>query len=51
VEHRSARMRAALLGPLRGTHGVSDKVLLMALADLLLGASRSRCGGSAQGQA
>jgi hypothetical protein len=37
-----ARMRAALLDPLREVYGVSDKVLMMALSQLLLGAPRSR---------
>ena len=35
---RLARMRAALLDPLREVHGVSDKVLTMALSQLFLGA-------------
>jgi hypothetical protein len=39
---RLARMRAALLDPLREVYGVSDKVLTMALSQLLLGALRSR---------
>jgi hypothetical protein len=39
---RLARMRAALVEPLREVHGVSDKVLTMALSQLLLGAPRSR---------
>jgi hypothetical protein len=39
---RLARMRAALVDPLREVYGVSDKVLMMALAQLLLGAPRSR---------
>jgi hypothetical protein len=33
---RGARMGQALLEPLRNIHGISDKVLSMALADLLL---------------
>jgi hypothetical protein len=37
-----ARMRAALLDPLRDVYGVSDKVLTMALSQLLLGAPRSQ---------
>jgi hypothetical protein len=37
-----ARMRGALLDPLREVYGVSDKVLTMALSQLLLGAPRSR---------
>jgi hypothetical protein len=39
---RLARMRAALVDPLREVYGVSDKVLTMALSQLLLGAARSR---------
>jgi hypothetical protein len=39
---RLARMRAALLEPLRQIHGVSDKVLMMALSNLFLGASGRR---------
>jgi hypothetical protein len=35
---RLARMRAAVIAPLRRIHGVSDKVLTMALSCLLLGA-------------
>jgi hypothetical protein len=35
---RPARMRAALVDPLREVYGVSDKVLMMALSQLLLGA-------------
>jgi hypothetical protein len=35
-------MRAALLDPLKEVHGVSDKVLMMALSQLFLGASRHR---------
>jgi hypothetical protein len=37
-----ARMRAALVDPLREVYGVSDKVLMMALSQLLLGAPRPR---------
>ena len=40
--NRLARMRAALVDPLREVYGVSDKVLTMALSQLLLGAPRSR---------
>ena len=41
--HReAARMRQALLEPLRCIHGVSHKILSMALADLLLGADPDR---------
>ena len=36
------RMRAALVEPLREVYGVSDKVLTMALSQLLLGAPRSQ---------
>jgi hypothetical protein len=39
---RLARMRSALVDPLREVYGVSDKVLTMALSQLLLGAPRSR---------
>jgi hypothetical protein len=39
---RLARMRAALLDPLREVYGASDKVLTMALSQLLLGAPHSR---------
>jgi hypothetical protein len=39
---RLALMRAALVDPLREVYGVSDKVLTMALSQLLLGAPRSR---------
>jgi hypothetical protein len=39
---RLARMRAALVDPLREVYGISDKVLMMALSQLLLGAPRSR---------
>ena len=39
---RAARMRHAFLEPLCCIHGVSDKVLSMALADLLLGADPNR---------
>jgi hypothetical protein len=39
---RFVRMRAALIDPLREVYGVSDKVLMMALSQLLLGAPRSR---------
>jgi hypothetical protein len=40
--NRLPRMRAALVEPLREVHGVSDKVLTMALSQLLLGAPRSQ---------
>jgi hypothetical protein len=39
---RAACLRHALLEPLRHIYGVSDKVLSMALANLLLGADRRR---------
>jgi hypothetical protein len=39
---RLARMRAALVDPLREVYGASDKVLTMALSQLLLGAPRAR---------
>jgi hypothetical protein len=39
---RLTSMRAALVDPLREVYGVSDKVLTMALSQLLLGAPRSR---------
>jgi hypothetical protein len=37
---RVARMREAIIAPLRGIYGVSDKVLTMALSSLLLGAPK-----------
>jgi hypothetical protein len=37
-----ARLRAALVAPLREVYGVSDKVMMMALSQLLLGAPRSQ---------
>jgi len=40
--NRFEAMRMALLEPLRCIYGVSDKVLTMALSQLLLGAPRSR---------
>jgi hypothetical protein len=40
--HRLDRMRAALLGPLKEIHGVSDKVPMMALSNLFLGGSGHR---------
>jgi hypothetical protein len=39
---RLATTRASLVEPLREVYGVSDKVLMMALSQLLLGAPRSR---------
>jgi hypothetical protein len=40
--NRLARMRAALIDPLKEVYGVSDKVLTMALSQLFLGAPRHR---------
>jgi len=40
--NRQARMRAALVEPLKEVYGVSDKVVLMALSGLFLGAPRGR---------
>jgi hypothetical protein len=40
--NRLARMRAALVEPLKEVYGVSDKVLMMALSQLFLGAPRNR---------
>jgi hypothetical protein len=42
TDDRLEAMRAALLEPLRCIYGVSDKVLSMALAELLLGAGQHR---------
>lgn len=39
---RPSRMREALIGPLRHVFGVSDKVLSMALSDLLMAAPRTK---------
>ena len=39
---RLSRMRDALVGPLRHVYGVSDKVLSMALSDLLVAAPRTK---------
>jgi len=39
---RLARMRMALLDPLKEVHGVSDKILMMALSGLFLGAPGRR---------
>jgi hypothetical protein len=39
---RLSRMREALIGPLRNVVGVSDKVLNMALSDLLMAAPRTK---------
>ena len=39
---RFAVMRTALVDPLRGVYGISDKVTTMALSSLLLGAGRRR---------
>jgi hypothetical protein len=38
--NRLAALREAIIGPLRNVYGVSDKVLAMALSNLLLAASR-----------
>ena len=40
--NRLAALREAIIGPLRNVYGVADKVLAMALADLLLSAGRQR---------
>jgi hypothetical protein len=40
--NRAAQLRRALLEPLRHVHGASDKVLSLALAHLLLAASKER---------
>jgi hypothetical protein len=40
--NRLARMRAALVEPMKEVYGVSDKVLMMALSQLFLGAPRTR---------
>jgi hypothetical protein len=40
--NRLARMRAALIEPLKEVYGVSDKMLMMALSQLFLGAPRGR---------
>ena len=42
IIERAAAMRASLLEPLKNIHGISDKILGMALADLLLGGEPSR---------
>jgi hypothetical protein len=39
---RLARMRAAVLDPLKEVYGVSDKILMMALSVLFLGAPSRR---------
>ncbi len=39
---RLSRMRKSLIGPLRHIYGVSDKVLSMALSDLLVAAPRTK---------
>ena len=39
---RLARMREALIGPLRHVHGISDKVIAMALSSILLAAPKNR---------
>ena len=40
--NRLASLREAIIGPLRNVYGVADKVLAMALADLLLSAGKRR---------
>jgi hypothetical protein len=40
--HRLAALREAIIGPLRNVYGVADKVLAMALSNLLLAAGRRR---------
>ena len=40
--NRLASLREAIIGPLRNVYGVADKVLAMALADLLLSAGQQR---------
>ncbi|UGY25486.1 hypothetical protein HU675_0000615 [Bradyrhizobium septentrionale] len=42
AEHRASRMRSALIEPLRNVFGVSDKLLNMALSDILMAAPSSR---------
>ena len=42
--------RAALVDPLRHVYGISDKVIAMALASLLMGAGATRPGGSPWGR-
>jgi hypothetical protein len=39
---RLAGMREALIGPLRNVHGISDKVIAMALSSILLAAPKNR---------
>lgn len=39
---RLSRMREALIGPLRHVYGISDKVLSLALSDLLMAAPRTK---------
>ncbi|MGP2490700.1 hypothetical protein ACTDI4_03575 [Mesorhizobium sp. PUT5] len=41
-QHRAAVMRQAVLEPMRNIHGVSDKVLAMALSTLLIGTANGR---------
>ena len=45
-----AAARAALLDPLRHVYGISDKVIAMALASLLMGAGEAGPGGSTWGR-
>jgi hypothetical protein len=48
ISDRAARLRQALLQPLGHVYGVSNKVLAMALSDLLLaGDKRPRAGSEA----
>ncbi|WP_426437464.1 hypothetical protein [Bradyrhizobium genosp. P] len=42
AKHRASRMRSALIDPLRNVFGVSDKLLNMALADILMAAPSSK---------
>ncbi len=41
-ENRIARLQAAVMGPLAGVHGASNKVLSMSLSDLLIACNRHR---------
>lgn len=41
-DDRLSRMREALIGPLRNVFGISDKVLSMALSDLLVAAPKTK---------
>ncbi|UGY16783.1 hypothetical protein HAP48_0004380 [Bradyrhizobium septentrionale] len=42
AKHRASRMRSALIDPLRNVFGVSDKLLNMALADILMAAPSTK---------